>query len=194
MNLQTRAKNIITQPAQEWPVIAAESADVASLLRDYAAPLSAIPAICSWLGMGFIGLSVLGSTYRVGVVRGFANAIVSWVFGLVGVWLAALVIEKLAPNFGSRGNTAQALKLVVYASTPIWIAGVLNLVPALAVLTIVAALYALYLFYLGLPVVMHTPADKVVPYMIVAALVVIVVMMSVGFITSAIAGVGHIAL
>lgn len=187
MDLQTRARNIVTQPAQEWPVIAGESATVASLIQGYAAPLSAIPAICSWLGFSVIG--VMG--FHVGLARGLVNAIVSWLFGLAGAWIAALIIEKLAPNFGSRGDTAQALKLVVYASTPVWIAGVLNLIPALAVLVIVAALYGLYLFYLGLPAVMQTPVDKVVPYMIVSAIVVILAMVCVGTITGLLTGVGR---
>ena len=188
MDLQTRARNIITQPAQEWRTIAAETTDVGSLLRDYAAPLSAIPAIAGWIGGSIIGYGF----FRVGLVRGFANAVVSWVFGLVGCWLAAIVIEKLAPTFGSRGSTAQALKLVVYASTPVWLAGILNLIPPLAVLTLLAALYALYLFYVGLPIVMQTPQDKVVPYIVVSAIVVIVVMICVGFFASVVTGVGRI--
>jgi hypothetical protein len=183
INIQTRARNILLQPAQEWSVIAGESTDMATLLREYAAPLSAIPAVCAWIGFNVLGLSL----YRTGIgaygmgavgagfVSGAVNAIITWVFGLVGAWLAAIVIEQLAPTFASRGSTAQALKLVVYASTPVWIAGVLNLLPPLAPLTIIAALYAIYLFYLGLPVVMHTPGDKVVPYMLVSAIVVIVV-------------------
>jgi hypothetical protein len=190
MDLQTRAKNILMQPAQEWPVIAGESTDVTALLRDYAAPLSAIPAVCRWIGMSVIGVSVpFIGTVRVGIVRGLASAIVTWVLSLVGAWLAALVIEKLAPSFGSRGDTAQALKLVVYASTAIWIAGVLNLIPALSVLTVLAGLYAIYLFYLGLTPVMQTPSDKVVPYMIVSALVVIVVTVVVGFCAAALVAV-----
>ncbi len=189
MNVRTRAKNILTQPAQEWRTIAAEPADVATLLRDYAAPLSAIPAVCNWIGGSIIGYGF----FRVGLVRGFANAVVAWVFGLVGCWLAAVVVERLAPSFGSRGSTAQALKLVVYASTPVWIAGVLGLIPPLAVLILVAALYALYLFSVGLPIVMQTPGDKVIPYMAVSAVVVIVVMVVVGFFASAVTGVGRMA-
>jgi hypothetical protein len=187
MDIQTRARNILTPPAQEWRVIAEESSDVASLLRDYAAPLSAISAICRWLGVSIVGVSApfLG-TIRTGIVRGAANAVVTWVFGLVGAWLAAIVIERLAPTFGSRGNTTQALKLVVYSWTPVWIAGVLYLIPPLAPLLLIAALYAIYLFYVGLPIVMHTPADRVVPYIVVSALVVFVVAMCVGLVASAI--------
>lgn len=193
MDLQTRVKNILTDPAREWPVIAAETTDVPSLIRDYAAPVSAIAAVSQVIGSTVVGVSMgfLGR-YRVGLVRGVANGIVTWVFGLVGVWLAAVIIEKLAPSFQSRGTTTDALKLVVYASTPVWIAGVLNIVPPLAVLILIAGLYAIYVFYLGVPVVMHTPPDKVVAYMIVSALVVIAVSIVLGLITTALVGVGAV--
>jgi len=188
-NLVPSATNILTRPDSEWGVIAAESTDAATLLRDYAAPLAAIPAICRWIGFTVIGLGVpYFGTYRIGFVRGFANAVVSWVFALVGVYVAAVVIEKLAPSFKSSGGTIQALKLVVYASTPVWIAGVLYLLPALSPLIVIAALYAIYLFYVGLPSVMHTPGEQVIPYMIVSALVVIVVTMCLAVVAGVIAG------
>jgi hypothetical protein len=81
-----------------------------------------------------------------------------------------------------------ALKLVVYSMTPVWVAGVLNLIPALAPLGIIAALYSVYIFYLGLPVMMETPADKVVPYMAVSALVIIVVSVILGAFAAAVTG------
>jgi len=191
MSLQTRVVNIITKPESEWRIVAGESSDVAGLFRDYAVPLSAIPAFCRFVGMSVVGVSVpfLG-TVRTGVVRGFAGAIVSWALSLVGVWLAALIVEKLAPTFQSRSSPVQALKLVIYAMTPVWVAGVLDLIPALAVLVILAALYAIYLFYLGLPPVMGTPADKVIPYMAVSAVVVIIVSIVLGIFASAIVGLG----
>jgi Yip1 domain len=185
--LTTRVTNILKQPAQEWPVIAGEPADAASLLTGYAAPLSAIPAICSWIGMSVIGIGF----YRVGIVSGLARAIITFVFGLVGAYVAAIVIEKLAPTFKSSGSTVQALKLVVYASTPVWIAGVLNLIPPLAPLVIIAALYAIYLFYLGLPAVMKTPTDQVIPYMIVSAIVIFVITICLGFVAAMLTGASY---
>ena len=177
MSIQTRAVAILTKPADEWRTIAAESATVEGLLRDYAAPLAAIPAIAQFIAF-----------VRFTIVRGFVYAVVSWIMTLVSAWIAAVVIEALAPTFQSKGNTEQALKLVVYSMTPIWIAGVLNLVPALAVLVILAALYAVYLFYLGLPPVMSTPSDQVIPYMVVSAVVIIIVSSVLVYITAAIFG------
>lgn len=182
--LTTRVTNILTKPAEEWPVISSEPTDTAALMTGYAAPLAAIPAVCSWIGWSLIGLGF----YRRGLVSGFAAAIVSWVFALVGAFIGAIVIEKLAPTFKSSGSTIQALKLVVYASTPMWVAGVLNLVPPLAALALLAGLYAIYLFYLGLPVLMKTPSDQVIPYMIVSALVIIVITVCLTFFAGLMAG------
>jgi hypothetical protein len=84
------------------------------------------------------------------------------------------------------------MKLVAFAYTPVWLAGVLNLVPALSVLVVLAAFYAMYLFYLGLPSVMNTPQASVVPYMAVTALVCIVVAIVLGLVAGVIARVGGV--
>src|SRR5258708_32224402 len=126
--LTTRVTNILKQPAQEWAVIAAEPADVASLMGGYAAPLAAVTAICRLIGMSVIGISLpFMGTYRVGIVRGVVGAIGSWVFALVGAYIGAIGIEKLAPTFKWSGSTAQPLHLFVYSSTPACAAAVLNL-------------------------------------------------------------------
>jgi hypothetical protein len=76
----------------------------------------------------------------------------------------------------------------------VWIAGVLNLIPALSPLIILAALYAIYLFYLGLPTLMGTPSGQVVPYMVVSAIVIIIVSFVLGIVAATIAGVGSYAM
>lgn len=176
MNLQTRVVNILSKPAQEWPVIASESTDVAALYKEYIIPLAAIPAICGFLGMTLIGVTMpLVGQLRTPMVSGLAGAIVGYVLSLVGMFLAAFIVDKLAPSFQSSGGIVQALKMVAFSSTPSWVAGVLQLVPLLGALALLAALYGVYLFYLGLPSVMKTPPDKVIPYMVVSVVVIIVI-------------------
>ena len=55
MALVERARRIVMQPREEWPVIAAETATVRDLYTGYIMPLAAIGPAAS-----FIGLSVLG--------------------------------------------------------------------------------------------------------------------------------------
>ena len=191
MDLVPRVTNILAKPKQEWPVIAGESTDVATFYKEYIALLAAVPAICSFIGMTVIGVPIpFFGTIRVGVVSGLTGLVVRYVLSLASAYVAALIIQKLAPTFQSQGSVVQALKLVAYASTPAWVAGVLSLFPPLIPLTILAGLYGIYLFYLGLPHLMQTPPDKVIPYMIVSAIVIIVMYLIVGTITAATAGIG----
>jgi uncharacterized membrane protein len=185
MNLQSRVINILSKPKQEWPVIASESTDVAGLYKEYIMPLAAIPAICGFLGMTLLGVTIpMVGQIRTPMVSGLAGLVIGYVLSLVGIFLAAFIVDKLAPSFQSSGGLVQALKMVAYASTPSWVAGVLQLVPVLGALALVAALYGVYLFYLGLPFVMKTPPDKVILYMVVSAIVIIVI----SFVTASISG------
>lgn len=186
-NLQTRVVNILKDPKSEWPVIAAESTDIGRLYREYIIPLSAIPVVASFIGSMWIGsMLVATGVAGGGLLWWLCFSIATYVLGLVGLYIDAVVIEWLAPKFKSSGTRVDALKVVAYSMTPVWIAGILSLVPLLAVLAIVAVIYAIYLCYLGLPHVMKTPQDQVVIFMIVAAVVIIVIHMVLGAILGAI--------
>lgn len=192
--LKDRVMKILTTPKTEWPVIEQEQTDTSKLYSQYIAILAAIPAICNFIGYSLIGVTMpFVGTFRIGLVRGIAHMIVAYVLTLVGVYVSALIIDKLAPSFDSKPNQIQALKLVAYASTPSWIAGVLGIIPALGVLAILAALYAIYLFYLGLPVMMKTPDTKVIPYMAVSAVIIIVVYIVMGVLAGAMVGISSVA-
>jgi hypothetical protein len=183
MDTVTRAKNICLTPATEWPVIAAEQTPAAALLGGYVAPLAAIGAVAGLIGGSLIGFTVpFGGTYRVPLVAGVAGAAFTFVMAIVGVFILSLVINALAPTFKGQQNSGQALKVAVYSYTPAWVAGALHVVPPLGVLAIFAALYGLYLLYLGLPRLMHCPDDKALPYTAVVVVCAIVL----GFVTSAV--------
>jgi hypothetical protein len=194
MNLQERVTRILKQPKAEWPVIEAESTDVATLYRSYIVPLAAIPAICGFIGMVVIGISLpFVGRYRYGFAEALRVELIQYVGQLIGCFVSAFVIAKLGPTFSSRDDQVQALKLVAYATTPVWIAGVLNLIPMLAVLIIFAAIYAVYLFYLGVPVLMKTPPEKVIAYMLVSVVVIIVVWFVIAAILGLLGGAATVA-
>ena len=176
-DLQTRVVNILTKPDKEWPVIAAESTDATELTTGYIAVLAAIPPAATFIGVSIIGISTFsGAMYRIPMLRGFSSAVVQYLLSIGGVHVAGLVVDKLAKNFKSESSAIQALKLVTYASTAVWVAGVLTIMPALTPIAFLAGLYSIYLFYLGMTPMMKTPDDQVIPYMVVSALVVIVLM------------------
>src|SRR5262245_23014710 len=177
MELPRRIINLLTHPRNEWNAIANEATDITSLYREYIGLLAIIPALCTFIGLCVVGVRVpfLGTTVRTPVTEGILYLIVWYICSLASVYLSALIVEKLAPSFQSRGDTLQAVKLVGFAATPMWLAGVFSIVPSLSMLSLIAGLYAIYLFYVGVGVVMQTPTEKVLSYMVVAGLVIIVV-------------------
>lgn len=176
MDLVSRVKNILIDPQNEWRAIDAEPDTPSNILKSYVAILAAIPVVC-----GFIGASIIGvGPYRTGVVIGLVAAVIHYVLTLLGVYVVAFVIDALAPTFGGKKNFNSAFKVAAYAPTALWIAGVFSLLPVLSALTIVG-LYSLYLFYLGLPMLMRAPPERTLGYVlavIVCAIIVWIVIFS----------------
>ena len=180
MNLIDRAKSILTTPKTEWIVIDSETATPQSLLTSYVVPMALIGTVAAFIGYGFVGLNVFG--IKVGGINwGIAQGLTYFVSTLVSFFIASYVIDALAPNFGSEKNINKSAKLVAYASTASYVAAVFAILPSLSFLAILG-LYSVYLFYVGLPILKRTAADKVIAYMIVSALVIIVVGFVVNFI------------
>jgi hypothetical protein len=193
MDIVSRVKGIILKPKEEWETIKSETATVPQLFTGYAAVLAAIPAAASFIGLGLIGQRVpFVGWVRVGLGTSLMRAVVSYVFALVGVYIVGYVINLLAPSFASKQNLVNAMKLAVFSMTPMWVAGVLNIIPALGVLVFLAGLYGIYILYLGFSAgLMETPKDKVVGYMLVSCVVTFVVLFVLGIILGAIFAMGY---
>jgi hypothetical protein len=166
MNLVQRARSLCLSPATEWITIANERAETSSLIVQYVLPLAGAAAVAQLIGVSLVGqnLGLLG-TYRAPLTTGLELAIASLLFAAVGVVLMSLIIDALAPTFGAEKSREQALKVAVYSATPVWVAGMLQIVPALGVVVLLGSLYALYLLYLGLPRLMKCPPEKTAGYL-----------------------------
>lgn len=170
MNLVDRVKNIIMTPKTEWPVIAAEEANPTAILTGYVVPLAAVPALATVIGTGLIG-----GPFGASLTFGIGTGVVTFITAVVGVYLTALVMDYLAPNFGSQKDFGRALQTVAYSYTPAWVGGILAILPAISWLGTLAGLYGLYIMYLGLPHTMKTPEDKTIVYMVVTIIVLVVI-------------------
>jgi hypothetical protein len=183
VNLVERAKNLILTPAAEWDKISSETHTVQGLYTNWIMILAAIPAIATFIGFSIVGVGAFGLSYRVPVVAGISHAVASYLLSLGSVYVFALVIDTLSPNFGGEKNFMQAFKVAAFAPVATWLAGAFHLLPALSILGLLG-LYSLYLLYLGLPRLMKTPPEKAMPYTIVVIIVGIVISLIVGAVSA----------
>ena len=137
------------------------------IMVNYVAVLAAIPFIATligdlWYYNLFIPFGFVGSY----VAFAFVSAFMTYVLDIIGVYIIGLVIGMLAPSFNSSNDQIKSLKLAAFNFTPVFLIGVLDIVPLLGVLTILGVLYGLYILYLGLPIMLGTPRERVVTYVV----------------------------
>ena len=164
MALIERVQAILLKPRQTWPAIAAEGGDTASIFTGYVMILAAIPAVAGFIGLTLVGVGGFGLSYRLPILGGLAQMIVSYLLTLVMVFVLALIVNALAPTFGGSKDSLRALKLVAYGVTASFLGGIFNLIPALGLLGVLASLYSIYLIYTGIAVMMRCPPDKAGAY------------------------------
>ncbi|RHW16495.1 DUF1282 domain-containing protein [Sphingomonas gilva] len=183
MSIVNRAKNILTSPKTEWPIIGAEPATTGGLMT-YAAILSGIAQICGIIGAlllsGAMGAVGMGTTFVV------ASAVVSWLLGLAIIFIMSIIAGALAPSFDGQKDNLSALKLLVYAGTAVWVFSFLSIIPILgSIAALIGFAYAIYLIYLGAPHTVRVPEAKSGGY---AAVVVIIWLILYFIITAVVVG------
>lgn len=177
--LVARAQAILQRPREEWLVIQAEQTSVGALYRGYAMWLAAIPALATLIGTVVFGRAAIGSAV--------IAAVLSYVLSLGGTYLLGWIVNALAPTFAGTQDRVQAQKLAVYGSTAGWVAGIFGAIPALGFLAILGV-YSLYLYWVGLPILMKSPPDRSLLYVIAIIVATIVVYVIIGLITGAVIG------
>ena len=162
---------IITKPKQ-----ALQEVSTQSMTRNDIIIYLAIIGIPTFIGIlvGYGFFWFWGASF---IVPALIGAIIYYIVSIIGIILFGFLLNAFAPTFKSQQNQAQALKLVAYAATPWLIAGIFYIIPGwLWFLPMIAGLYGLYILYLGLPILMGTPQDQQIPYLIVGAIIYVIIM------------------
>ena len=162
-------------------------ATVRGIMVNYVAVLAAIPFFATLIGYLwyydlYLPIGFAGSF----LAYAFVRALLVYILDVASVYVIAVVIRMLAPTFNSTADEIKSLKLAAYIYTPVFLIGVLDIVPILGILTILGVLYGLYILYLGLPVVLGTPKEKVMTYVIATVVATLVVYFIVGAIIGAV--------
>src|SRR3546814_1948292 len=91
--------------------------------------LAAIPAVFGFIKGSLIGHSLFGVTVTTSILSGLVAMVFSYVLSLVMLYVVALIINALAPTFGGQKDQLQAVKVIGYAWTAAWVAGIATIVP-----------------------------------------------------------------
>ncbi len=157
--LFARVTGVLFKPSETFDRIADETDSVPAIFTGYVAPLAAIGPVCRIIGASVIGIGPWGAGVPVPWVWSILAAVIEYVLNLGVVFLLGFVIHTLASRFDARRDVLGAFKLAAYVLTPVYLAGVFNLVPAVGFL-VWLGLYGVYLIHAGLPWLMKAPASR----------------------------------
>lgn len=176
-----RTRGIILSPVQEWETIKNEQKSNLELILTFALPLAVLGALARLVGLwGWNRYWGIGWSIRYAVLEALVP--------LAAIVIASYVLYALAGSFNSDKNLNNAFKLVTHAYTPALLAAVVaNLSLYLSWIGLLG-LYSIYLFWTGVPQMLHTPEQKKLGYVIVSAVVIILVNITV----AAIVGTGSL--
>lgn len=150
-----------------------------SVIVNYVAILAVITFIGTLIG------DLITFSAKDHYVYAIPGAIFAYVLEIVGVVIIGIVIWKVGPSFATSTSQDTATRLAAYSYTPVLLASIFYAIPVAGTLLVfLALLYGLYILYRGIPVMLSTPKDRVVTYIIV----IIVIMFVISIVLSLIAG------
>ncbi|MDC3332796.1 YIP1 family protein [bacterium] len=155
---------LIFRPRKQWESVA--SRDKFSLFSAvlYTAIMACIPAAAWYYGTTQVGW-VIGSAQNVRLTEASALPIIALFYlTMIGsVCVIGYMIHWMSETYGANTCLGKGVLVAALSSTPLFLAGALGLYPQFWVdisVTIVAVCYAVYLYYLGIPIVMKIPEER----------------------------------
>ncbi|MBY6191631.1 Yip1 family protein [Microbulbifer agarilyticus] len=156
---------LMVQPRRQWQEIAGLSEKGVNRQIPYVIILALVPALCWYFGTTEIGWNIGGS----GEVRTLTNnsalslVAVFYVTMILAVVAVGYFIHWMAKTYGAKTHPMKGIVVAGFTATPIFIAGAAGLYPILWLDILVATLavaYAVYLLYVGIPIVMNVSEER----------------------------------
>jgi hypothetical protein len=159
--LINRFKLVVLSPKECWKTISSEDHDPKALVMSVILPLVVVGIVCSTIGLQVFGISMgpLG-TWRPPLVSFLLSQVVNGVMTVVGVFVSAWLIQKLASFFHGSATPSRAFSLVTHAMLPLLASNALTIFPPLTVLGLVLLILSLYTLYQGSSVMTTVPENK----------------------------------
>lgn len=143
--------SLVTNPDGTWLAIRDESVSAVALFERYIFLLAAIPAVSGTFGFTAFGY--------VSIPAGIGYGIVGYILCLAFLYGATYLAHLVAPMFDGSLSLDNSAKLIVYSFMPFFVSGLFLACPPLSFLSL-AGLYAIILFFRGVPVLSGVPLPK----------------------------------
>jgi hypothetical protein len=160
----THLAGLLLRPKTQWQTIADN--DKFSLFSAvlYAAIMACLPAVAWFYGTTVIGWSVGdGDATRLTEQSAAVMIALFYLTMVASICVIGYMIHWMSQTYASDSSIAKGVTLSSLSATPLFLAGAVGFMPIFWLVLVIAMLavgYAVYLLYLGIPVVMAIPQER----------------------------------
>ena len=158
------AFGLLVHPSTSWRDIAGMPASTLTTMVLYPCIMALLPAIAWYFGTTEIGWTV-GDGDAIKLTKDSALAIIIlFYFAMVSsVAVIGYFIHWMSETYGAESSFAKGIVIAGFCATPMFVAGIVGAYPILWIdmlIGVVAVCWAVYLLYLGIPIVMDIPEER----------------------------------
>jgi hypothetical protein len=155
---------LLYHPKSEWDSIKKENHTLGHIYITHLLFLAAIPPFALFVGTTQFGWSFMGKEYYfISMESAIPLAAAFYVALLAGMFFMAYTTFWMEKTFGAEASLERCLLFTTFTSTPMFLSGLIGLIPILwlDVFVVLAAVsYTVYLLYAGVPIFMNIPEER----------------------------------
>ncbi|MFT5691529.1 MAG: hypothetical protein ACI92E_000858 [Oceanicoccus sp.] len=159
---------LMIRPEAQWQAIAEKGNFSLLSAFLYTAVFACVPAFAWYYGTTVVGWTVGdGDTTRLTTDSAATITILFYFVMVASVYAIGYMMHWMSETYSTGAanvsNLAKCISIASFTATPLFIVGAIGFIPVLwvsLVLGVVAACYAVYLLYIGIPIVMGIPKER----------------------------------
>lgn len=153
---------LLFNPSKGWQKLEPTAGRGSNLL--FPVVMALIPAAAWYHGTSAVGWQVGGGEV-IRLTTGSATHLIALFYLAMVAAVVAIgyFVHWMADNYGARSSLMHGISLAGFTATPLFITGMIGVMPELSValpLGILGLGWSLWLLYTGIPVVMHVPRER----------------------------------
>jgi hypothetical protein len=156
---------LLTRPSAQWKAVADLPESSFKTLVLYPWFLAILPAVAWYYGTTQVGWSVgeHGEVIKLTTTSARQICILFYFTMVACVSVIGYFIHWMSDTYGAESSITKGIVIASLSATPLFIAGLVGFYPLLwldMLIGVVAVCWAVYLMYLGIPIVMDIPEER----------------------------------
>ena len=155
---------VMLSPRSTWESIREQDDSVLATYLKFVIPIALLPTIAWYYGSVEVGWQLGDRVIKLTSTSAMQIMALFYLAMLIGTGLLGCMVHWMSETYEANTSTVRkGIQIAAYTLTPLFICGATGFYPVLwldILLGCAAAAYAVYLLYIGVPIVMKIPEER----------------------------------